>query len=522
METVRELEGGINLIGCLSIILSIFGTLFLLFFMYSLTKQRNSLSAPLSVMCLAIVIYIIGYVLELQANSIDQIKFFLKMEYFGASFISAFWLIFSYRFHFKKKASLKATILIMVFPFLTLFLSSTNEFHHLVYTNISMFEYDGYLLSKLSRGPWYFANIAYSYLAQLFGIVVFFRAWRRAGYKYGTLSYWMFLGTIWPALLGIIHIAGMSPLDLDLAPIGLSLSAIFFYVALFHYDFLELKEIVKDVTFLEINEGIIVIDDRNRLIDFNYAGKKILNWLDSKHIGIDISSFREGSEILEQKGDLFELNIINGDVLKYYEFRKTELKENNKNLGFVYFIQDISKQKEMIQSLNDMANYDSLTQIYNRRRLMEEAEKALLLSKRYRQYISFLMIDIDHFKLVNDRFGHLAGDEVLKALAAVCKDRIRRTDILGRFGGEEFLIVLPDANKENAYKLAMNIKESIADMEIVFNANIIRVTVSIGMETALIADDYYSVDKLINNADVALYKAKNSGRNRICNYYDEV
>lgn len=200
-------------------------------------------------MCLAIAIYITGYSFELKADNIEQIKFFLKMEYFGAPFMSAFWMIFAYKFHFKKAASLKITIMIMVIPFLTLFFNVTNEYHKLIYTNVSAFEFEGYLLAKLSGGPWYFVNIAYAYLVQLFGMSVFFGAWRKNGYKFGTQAYWMFFGSIWPMSVNMIYIAGLSPLNLDLTPFGLSLSAIFFYVALFRYDFLELKEIVRDVTF---------------------------------------------------------------------------------------------------------------------------------------------------------------------------------------------------------------------------------------------------------------------------------
>lgn len=509
------------MIGFLSATLFLFGLAFFILFLFSLSRQRNSLSAPFSIMCLAASIYVIGYGFELRADNIGQISFFLKMEYFGAPFMSAFWMLFSYKFHYKRKAPLSTSILIMIIPFLTLFFSVTNEHHHLIYTEISAFEYDGYLLAKLSKGPLYYVNIAYAYSVQLFGASVFFRAWKRAGFKFGTQSCWMFLGSIWPGLVNVVYISGLSPLSLDLTPFGLSLSAIFFYIALFHFDFLELKEIVKDVTFLEINEGILVVDDKNRLIDFNKAGKKIFDWLDIKHIGTDISLFKEGRQILEQYSDLFEMKLSNKGTHKHYEFRKTALNENNKNVGFVYFIQDVSNQKEMIQALHDMANYDSLTQIYNRRRLMTEAEKELLRAKRHGHSVSALMIDIDHFKLVNDRYGHLAGDEVLKALAKVCRSKIRHNDILGRYGGEEFLIVLPESGKESAYRVAKDIKEAVAAMKIKYKGEVIGVSVSIGMETEIINKENYSVGKLINNADVALYKAKNSGRNRIESFSTE-
>lgn len=506
------------MIGFLSITLFAFGLAFVILFFYSLSKQRNSLSAPFSIMCLAIAVYVIGYSLELQARNIEDIKFFLKMEYFGAPFMSAFWMLFAYKFHFKRKAHTAISILILIIPMLTLFFSVTNEYHHLIYADISTFQYDGHMLSLLTKGPWYYVNLLYAYLVQAFGVYVFFKAWRSSGYKGGTPSSWMFFGSFWPAVVNLIYMSGHSPLSIDLTPFGLSISAVFFYIALFRFDFLELKEIVKDVAFSEINEGIIVIDDKNRLIDFNKACQRIFDWLDLKNIGTDVTNFKEGREILDHKDDLFEMKLLNMDTQRYFEFRKTVLKEKNKNVGYVYFIQDISKQKEMIDVLNTMANYDSLTQVYNRRRLMEEAEKALLLSNRCLNHISFLMLDIDHFKLVNDRYGHLAGDEVLKMLAAVCKERIRRTDMIGRFGGEEFLIILPDTDSESAFTVASDIKGAVAEIETIYEHNIIKVTISIGIESVLADDSNTSVDKLINNADIALYKAKNSGRNRICIY----
>ena len=380
---------------------------FFILFIYSLTKPRNSLAAPFACMCLAISIYIIGYVFELRSDNLEQITFALKAEYFGAPFMTGFWLILSYQFLHNKQTPLKISILIMTLPVITLFLSVTNEYHHLIYTNVGSFEYDGYLLSKLTEGPWYFVNIGYAYFAQLFGMTVFFRAWKIKKFQIKTQAFWMFWGSIWPGLVNLIYVMRLSPLELDLTPFGLSVSAVFFYIAIFRYGFLELQEIVKDVTFLGISEGILVIDSKNRLIDFNQASQKIFSWLGRDQIGLSIEEFSEGKMIVENSGrKLFELKINLNHEEKYYEFRKTPLRMKGADLGAVYFIQDITKQREMIQALHNIACYDSLTEIYNRRMLMEELERELEHTKRYGNCLSVLMIDIDHFKLVNDQFGH--------------------------------------------------------------------------------------------------------------------
>lgn len=452
--------------------------------------------------------------MELRSDSIEEIAFALKAEYFGAPFMSAFWLLMSYKFRFHKPASMNLTLLIMSVPVITLFLGVTNEYHHLIYTNISTFTHNGYTLAFLEKGLWYYINILYAYSVQLFGLVVFFRAWRTKGFQFQTQAFWLFLGSIWPGVVNLIYVAGYSPLNLDLTPFGLSISGFCFCVALFRYGFLELQEIVRDVAFLEIGEGILVLDDKNRLIDFNQACSNIFDWLEVGHIGVDLNIFPDGKRILAHTGQYFELKIMKDREEKWYELRKTPIMEKNNRLGSVYFIQDISKHKEMIQMLHDIASYDSLTEIFNRRRLMEEMEKELQRMIRYGQYLSVMMIDIDHFKLVNDQFGHQAGDEVLKTLAASCKNRVRQTDIVGRYGGEEFLVVLPETNEEHALLVAESIRKSIAELDFRSNGYVINITVSIGVKTVYSYEKNLCVDRIITGADRALYHAKNNGRDR--------
>lgn len=170
----------------------------------------------------------------------------------------------------------------------------------------------------------------------------------------------------------------------------------------------------------------------------------------------------------------------------------------------------------MVQELNNMANYDALTQIYNRRRLMEEAKKELTKAKTESSNISFLMIDIDYFKKVNDKYGHLAGDKVIKMVVEFCKAKLRIEDIIGRYGGEEFIIILPNTDKENAMNIAEDIRQYIQNFKIYFKQEKINVTVSIGVACAIIKDDSIDIEKLINEADKGLYYAKNHGRNQMC------
>ncbi len=500
--------------GILSDLLFLIGLIFFVFFFYSLSKQRNRFAALFSIMCLTVAIYVIGYGFELRAQTVDEIKFFLKMEYFGSPFMTAFWLLFAYKFRFNRTPSLKIHILVFLIPLLTLFFSVTNEYHHLLYTSVSAVQYDGFIIARLVKGPWYYVYVTYSYGVLLLGIAVFYLAWRQTQYKTKTQAFWMLFGSIWPGLFDLIYLFGFSPYGLDIAPFAFSILAACYFNALFRYDFLDLKDIIRSVTFSEINEGIIVIDDRYRLIDFNRAAREFFSWLEDKNIGLELSSFPEGKTILEQKNNLFEIEIKTGNIRRYCEFRVTPLREG-KVLGYTYFVRDISEQKKMMQELNRMASYDPLTQVYNRRRLLEEAEKELLRAKRHYRCFSVLMMDLDHFKNVNDQYGHLAGDEVIRSVIQSCREIIRATDIIGRYGGEEFIIVLSETGWENACQIAECIRELIAGLEVPFHGEIIRITVSIGVVAVLGSNDKISIRDIINKADQALYQAKNNGRNQV-------
>jgi diguanylate cyclase (GGDEF)-like protein len=500
----------------LSNILFLEGIFFIILFFYSLLKQKNRFAIIFSVMCLSISIYVIGYGFELRSINIEQIKFLLKTEYFGLASTIASGMIFAYKFHFNKNPSLKLIISFSIIPILTLFFCSTNEYHHLFYADVLPSLYEDFIIVDIHRGPWYFVNVVYSYIVLIFGITVFYNSWRYSKYKLRTQAFWLFFGSIWPGVVNIPYIIGFSPLKIDITPFGFGFLAISYSIAVFFYDFLELKEIISSFTFSHISEGIIVVDDKNKLIDFNNAAQIIFHDLDVRCIGIDFSYFWNDKKIIREQDDNFEIEIIKDNEKKYYEFRRTALKEKTKILGYVYFIQDITKHKENVQSLNNMANYDFLTEIYNRRRLMEEIEKELLRAKECCNSISILMIDIDHFKRINDKYGHLIGDEVLRKVAQICKDKLRTTDVIGRYGGEEFIVMLPSTNKENAEVIAERIRESIQNLKMNFKEGEVNITVSIGITCAIIKDNTTDIEKMIHEADKGLYHAKNHGRNQVC------
>ena len=191
----------------------------------------------------------------------------------------------------------------------------------------------------------------------------------------------------------------------------------------------------------------------------------------------------------------------NDNYLIIYSTEITQLKETE--FALVAAVEDIKK----------LANTDELTNSSNRRHFLEQSSNEFERSKRYGHSLTLLALDIDHFKSVNDTYGHHAGDEVLKEFTKACKSQLRKSDIFGRVGGEEFSILLPDSDDYGAKVTAKRILKSIASLKVNYQDKIINLTVSIGI--AEMSTQSQDLAELMKLADEALYRAKHNGRNRL-------
>jgi len=184
-------------------------------------------------------------------------------------------------------------------------------------------------------------------------------------------------------------------------------------------------------------------------------------------------------------------------------------------IGYAANLASIAIERhQATEELEHQAHTDFLTELANRRYFMELAEAELARALRYRKPLSLLMFDVDYFKAVNDNYGHKTGDLVLQKLAAIFKHALRKVDVTGRLGGEEFAAILPETCANEAWETAERLRLAVADAEIQTEAGgLLRITVSIGV--ASLSDAPTGIETLLKQADDALYAAKNSGRNQV-------
>lgn len=191
----------------------------------------------------------------------------------------------------------------------------------------------------------------------------------------------------------------------------------------------------------------------------------------------------------------------------------------------VFFVRLILKLHTLEQEVRELATDDALTGLLNRRTFLAATELMMNEALRHKTQFAVLLLDLDHFKKINDTHGHIAGDEVLRAIGAICKKQPRKSDVVGRYGGEEIIFFLPNCDEDNAIALCDRLHQAIRTTSVLFQDKTISITGSIGIYVH--SDDYKTgdgnlqgLDYFINLADLALYEAKDKGRNQTCIYRD--
>gem|GEM_PF-1536717 len=319
---------------------------------------------------------------------------------------------------------------------------------------------------------------------------------------------------------------GMPVYDTDSAP--LYIDGVIFDITVHKQDEIELKLFR---TLLDnSSDAIEVIDPVTmRLLDVNetecrelgYSREELLTMsvkdIEAEFTENQILAFKK--QILEHGEGLFECMHRRKDDTTY----PVEVKAKMVEIGKPYMlslVRDITERKlaeaevqKLQEQLREQALHDPLTGLYNRRYLDETVNRELTRATRYNQPLGIVMCDLDHFKLVNDTHGHLAGDEVLRVFAELLKKHARDSDIICRFGGEEFVLFLPDMPPAVAYQRAEQLRTELAAKRITLGPAVIQVTASFGV--AAFPENGKTMDSLVSAVDTAMYCAKEAGRNRV-------
>jgi len=520
----REKTMTLRFFGILILCISCSGLLGLIY--YSLRIFKADGGRPFVFFMASVFIYSLGYMLELSGNSAETIFFALKIEYLGIPFIPVFWFLFAFEYN---KYRIKSRIIhasLFVIPAITMVLLYTNNHFHLYYSEFGVDDTGPFPVASVVKGVWYYVQFAYAQTLSFAGVILFYAMTRKAkGYRRKQANA-IFLASIIPWCGNLLEQLGFTIQGIDMEPFYLTLPVPVFSLAMSRLLMFNIAPVARAKVFETMRTPVLVLDKHYNIADFNRFASRVLPELTQEAIGLsayDVLESREGfiDKIRAGNDAPLEVELRHDDATSHFSASVTRLVSScGGDLGFAVLLYDITENKRLVEELHKMASLDALTQVYSRRFFMASCMIEINRVARYGGNLPFLLIDIDHFKSVNDTFGHLAGDLVLRTVTATFRKVLRSSDIIGRYGGEEFAILLPETDFEGARNLAERLRSEVKATTAVYEGNEIQVTISVGIA-------YFSTDgqekmagnellnALLKASDQALYKAKGLGRDQM-------
>jgi diguanylate cyclase (GGDEF)-like protein len=505
-------------------------------------KRRRKLSAgrPFAWMMFAVTGYAAVGAMEAAVLSLPEKIFWSSLEYLGSGSVSTLFVLFVLRFTRPALClSPRHLAALWLLPALNLALVASNHWHHLVWTGFAAVADRPHLVAY-QHGPGYVWILGCIYLYVLTAAWLLWRSASKSSALHRRQAGTLLLGAAAPLLGSLVYSLDLTPVGLNLTPMSFALTGLISLIALFRFQIFNLIPVARHTLVEHMEDGVLVLDRQNRLVDINPAARRM--------IGKDASRHALGRPITDILGDWPQVRawlapgseppeapLHDPRNQHYFDVRITPLQDGRKRpTGHILVLRDVSQNyiihtqlrqtnrilqrklteiEELQTRLREQAIRDGLTGLFNRRYFEETLQWEMGRAEREGYGISIILMDIDFFKRVNDTFGHKMGDDVLRAFATLLRDHSRSNDIPCRYGGEEFVLALPGMSADTAFARAEQIRQAFPEMAKAAGVKNFTVTVSGGV--GAFPDHAHSLDSLIQTVDKALYAAKNAGRNNI-------
>ncbi|RXI96435.1 diguanylate cyclase [Anaerobacillus alkaliphilus] len=499
------------------VVMGVFGCVLTVFLcLYGLLKVKDAPGGTYYILCTFMcTIFTASYLFELTSTSLEQMKFWLGIEYLALPFIPVFVLLMCFEYVGKKIPKPMYYFLIGL-PLTTIFMHFTNDFHHLYYSSIAMRTDTPFPILVLEGGPWFYVHSFFLYICIVASIVILFLNFRKKSFTFRMQILMMAAGLFTPVLGSILYLTGLGPYGLDYGPLSMSISFLFHGAALVSYQMFNVAPIARETVFESMQDGVLVLDQKGIIIDYNKTMTSILPKINTFSIGKPVE------DILEKKHRLYELMINEQEcdvefAATHYHIRFSPVLLQGTIVGKIITFIDVSERVLLQEKLEKLASIDGLTQVFNRTFFFKKVEQTFDDLKQQGATVSFIMFDIDHFKKINDTYGHEAGDHVITHVIDVTKSCLRDTDVIGRYGGEEFVIFMPHTTGQVALEVANLIRNTVSSNTIFLEGKQVIATSSFGISTVglTLSSDCPTIPMLVNQADKALYQAKEKGRNYV-------
>ncbi|MDD5601690.1 MAG: diguanylate cyclase [Candidatus Izemoplasmatales bacterium] len=466
-------------------------------------------------------IYAIGYGLELASDSLELKIFFNHIQYLAIPFIAIAWVYIVNKFHDAKYVpKIWQYAIFLIVPVLTMVTVQLTHYTPIdwFYSSASIDEthrLGSQLMPVLvfTKGPLYYVNTAHNLLLAGFVVYRYGSTFKHSKGIHRQQAFVLMLVTIIGFLASASTFFSKTTHGLDYAFYLIVLIGYLIVYAMFKYELFDLKPNAHYATFEWAPDPVLVLSDAYQLVSWNKAAQDsdIIQPELEYHLPLD--QMFSNKELINAVKD----HVPHSFKMENRHYVMETIPLTNKKgypTGYLLKFNEMTSIIERIEKLDYQASHDELTKILNRRAFIEEAQDYIGEKEVHKEPYALLMIDIDDFKVVNDTYGHYYGDLVLEETANIIKENLSSDCSFGRYGGEEFLVLLKNHTKEAAIKKAEVLLGAINSHDYFYNRNHIHIEISIGVCTGehCSSEDIYSH---IQFADKAMYESKQKGKNQV-------
>ncbi len=446
----------------------------------------------------------------------------LKLSYVAIALAPVLWFAFALSYT-RRQLRLAPGLFnaLAIVPLITIVLVMSNEWHQLMWEDVGLMEVHGFVALITERGPWFYVHVLYTY-----GLLMV--ATSILGYGLATTTRLIrpVLGVVLAPLAvcsaNLLFLLPGNPVPwFDITTLGLVAGALILDRAVLRYGVLDDIPVLRDRVLEQLGDAVIVVNHRGLIVDVNGAALHILDRDRARVRRAPLARYLPSLN-LEPLIDGTAASLEVQARGRCYDVTASALDGSNPASEVVLVFRDVTVRRDTElalrvaqDELQRLAHTDALTGLNNRRLFMDRLDEESRRVERHGGNMSVVLLDLDHFKQINDRYGHDAGDRVLRVAAERTVNVKRASDVAARVGGEEFALLLPATDAAGALHLAQRLRRAIEEIDTgLLLGTTEPVTASIGVAT--VAAGTGDAGSLLRRADQALYRAKNGGRNRVC------
>jgi len=483
-------------------------------------RRADASALPLFFVLLTSALYMGGYGWRLLQTGLPGVYRALCLEYLGVALIPTFFVWLGASFSVGKSRFRNLSVH-LAFALSVLIWASvlTDPAHHLYFASVSMDRSLPFPMAAIEPGPLSRFTTAYYLVAMSLAIVQYARRVRDSGgIDWQRMS--LFIAAFALGIVEqVVYLSDVMPWHIDVAPFFLLLINALVTHGIMRKDIFDVGSIARKLLFEATKDAILVLLPDRTILDANPAVRRFFPRAPAKLAGLRLDELSPDLFALCERlgyGSTGDLTLGVGESVRCLAVEALPIAgEGARKVGMALIIRDVTATKRDMLRLEELAIHDGLTDCFTRRHWLSIADTELLRFMRSGREFGLVMIDIDHFKEVNDTLGHAAGDLVLRSVTQVLAGELRSTDYFGRVGGEEFAVLLPETDAALSLSIAERLRAAVERMGPARDGDLISdpITISLGVTVSRLGDR--TAFDTLRRADEALYDSKRAGRNRV-------